>query len=67
MGTRYNKKNSATARIEVKYNAGIKSMIDLRRRGEGVVKVIEHGRTRLETQSTRAKAAAIAPAAKARR
>ena len=67
MGTRYNKKNSATARIEVKYNAGIKGMIDLRRRGEGVVKVIEHGRTRLETQSTRAKADAIDPAAKARR
>ena len=37
-------------------------MIDLLRRGEGVVKVIEHGRTRLETQSTRAKADAIAPA-----
>ena len=46
----------------MKYNAGIKSMIDLRRRGEGVVKVIEHGRTRTEIQSTRAKAAAIAPA-----
>ena len=51
----------------MKYKTGIKSMIDLLRRGEGVVKVIEHGRTRLETQSTRAKAAAIAPAAKARR
>ena len=51
----------------MEYNDRIKGMIDLLRRDEGVVKVIEHGRTRLETQSTRAKAAAIAPAAKARR
>ena len=51
----------------MKYSERIKSMIDLRRRGEGVVKVIEHGRTRPETQSTRAKADAIDPAAKARR
>ena len=42
-------------------------MIDLLRRGEGVVKVIEHGRTRLETQSTRAKADAIVRAKTVRR
>ena len=35
----------------MKYNAGIKSMIDLLRRGEGVVKVIEHGRTRTENKA----------------
>ena len=39
----------------MEYNDRIKGMIDLLRRDEGVVKVIEHGRTRLETQSTRAK------------
>ena len=51
----------------MKYNAGIKSMIDLLRRGEGVVKVIEHGRTRLETQSTRGKPPATIVRATVRR
>ena len=52
----YSLKITATARtIEVEYNDRIKGMMDLLRRGEGVVKVIEHGRTRTETQSTRGK------------
>ena len=42
-------------------------MIDLLRRGEGVVKVIEHGRTRLETQSTRGKPPATIVRATVRR